>query len=56
MERILLDKHPKNGWLKSLLLTLMHRLKQFAQLWSLQTLLDLPDRLKNLWQQLIGSY
>ncbi|MBP7956277.1 DUF2254 domain-containing protein [Psychrobacter faecalis] len=34
----------------------MHRLKQFAQLWSLQTLLDLPDRLKNLWQQLIGSY
>ena len=51
-----MDKHPKNGWLKSLLLTLMHRLKQFAQLWSLQTLLDLPDRLKNLWQQLIGSY
>ncbi|WP_288726637.1 hypothetical protein [uncultured Psychrobacter sp.] len=41
-----MDKHPKNGWLKSLLLTLMHRLKQFAQLWSLQTLLDLPDRLK----------
>ena len=51
-----MDKHPKNGWLKSLLLTLMHRLKQFAQLWSLQTLLDLPDRLKNLWQRLIGSY
>ena len=51
-----MDKHPKNGWLKSLLLSLMHRLKQFAQLWSLQTLLDLPDRLKNLWQQLIGSY
>jgi len=51
-----LDKHPKSGWLKSLLLTIMHRLKQFAQLWSLQTLLDLPDRLKNLWQQLIGSY
>lgn len=51
-----MNKHPKNGWLKSLLLTLMHRLKQFAQLWSLQTLLDLPDRLKNLWQQLIGSY
>lgn len=51
-----MDKHPKNGWLKSLLLSLMHSLKQFAQLWSLQTLLDLPDRLKNLWQQLIGSY
>ena len=32
------------------------RLKQFTQLWSLQTLSDLPDRLKNLWEQLIGSY
>ncbi|WP_286738883.1 DUF2254 domain-containing protein [Psychrobacter sp. UBA3068] len=32
------------------------RLKQFTQLWSLQTLTDLPDRLRNLWQQLIGSY
>ncbi len=31
-------------------------LKQFSQLWSLQTLADLPDRLRNLWQQLIGSY
>ena len=34
----------------------MHRLKQLTQLWSLQTLTDLPDRLRNLWQQLIGSY
>ncbi|WP_435980075.1 DUF2254 domain-containing protein [Psychrobacter sp. DM4] len=31
-------------------------LHKFAQLWSLQTLTDLPDRIKNLWQQLIGSY
>ncbi|WP_350562431.1 DUF2254 domain-containing protein [Psychrobacter sp. CAL346-MNA-CIBAN-0220] len=31
-------------------------LKQFAHLWSLQTLTNLPDRLKNLWQQLLGSY
>ena len=30
--------------------------KSFIQLWSLQTLTDLPDRLRNLWQQLIGSY
>ena len=51
-----MDKHPKNGWLKSALLTIMHRLKQLTQLWSLQTLTDLPDRLRNLWQQLIGSY
>lgn len=29
---------------------------KFAQLWSLQTLADLPDRIRNLWQQLIGSY
>ncbi|KAA0912869.1 DUF2254 domain-containing protein [Psychrobacter sp. ANT_WB68] len=34
----------------------MHRLRRFTQLWSLQTLTDLPDRLRNLWQQLIGSY
>lgn len=34
----------------------LHALKKFAQLWSLQTLTDLPDRLRNLWQQLIGSY
>ena len=34
----------------------MHRLKQLTQLWSLQKLTDLPDRLRNLWQQLIGSY
>ena len=51
-----MDKHPENGWLKSAWLTLMHRLKQFTQLWSLQTLTDLPDRLRNIWQQLIGSY
>ena len=51
-----MDKHPKNGWLKSAWLTIMHRLKQLTQLWSLQTLTDLPDRLRNLWQQLIGSY
>jgi len=51
-----LDKHPENGWLKSAWLTIMHRLKQFTQLWSLQTLTDLPDRLRNIWQQLIGSY
>lgn len=31
-------------------------LKQFMQLWSLPTLTSLPERLKNLWEQLIGSY
>ena len=33
-----------------------NRLKQFTKLWSIQTLTDLPDRLNNLWQWLIGSY
>ena len=36
--------------------TAQSKLKQFTQLWSLQTLTDLPDRLRALWQQLIGSY
>ena len=45
----------KNVWQR--LLEMAHnRLRQLTQLWSLQTLTDLPDRLKNLWQQLMGSY
>ena len=51
-----MNRHPESGWFNSALLTITHRLKQFAQLWSLQTLTDMPDRLRNLWQQLIGSY
>lgn len=51
-----MDKHPKNGWFTSVLHAITHGLKQFTQLWSLQTIMDLPDRLRNLWQQLIGSY
>ena len=35
---------------------ILHRSDQFAQLWSIQTLANLPDHLKNLWQLLIGSY
>lgn len=46
----------KNNLLKRILTASLYWLKQFAQLWSLQTLTDLPDRLRNLWQQLIGSY
>lgn len=34
----------------------LYWLKQLTQLWSLKTLTDLPDRLKNIWQQLMGSY
>ena len=49
-------KYPEHGWFRSALLAIIHRLKQFTQLWSLQTLTNLPDRLTNLWQQLIGSY
>ena len=51
-----MDKHPENGWFKSAWLAIMHRLKPFTRLWSLQTLTNFPDRLTNLWQQLIGSY
>lgn len=46
----------KDNLLKRLLTSSLYWLKQFVQLWSLQTLTDLPDRLKNLWQRLIGSY
>lgn len=42
-------------WIRTIS-TGQNKLKQFTQLWSLQTLTDLPDRLRNLWQQLIGSY
>jgi uncharacterized membrane protein len=50
------NKDDKNSlWIRTLDIS-QNKLKQFAQLWSLQTLTDLPDRLRNLWQQLIGSY
>ena len=42
----------KSLWIRTLDIS-QNKLKQFAQLWSLQTLTDLPDRLRNLWQQLI---
>lgn len=49
----------KNGgkslWLRSFTMG-RHKLKQFTELRSQQILTDLPDRLRNLWQQLIGSY
>lgn len=51
-----MSKNPKTSLLKRALVVIKHRLRQFLQLWSLQTLTDLPDRLKNLWQQLLGSY
>ncbi|MGO2622830.1 MAG: DUF2254 domain-containing protein [Psychrobacter sp.] len=51
-----MDNSPENGLIKRLLTVIAQGMKQFIQLWSLQTLTDLPDRLRNLWQQLIGSY
>ncbi|MEC5211015.1 putative membrane protein [Psychrobacter sp. PL15] len=30
--------------------------RKFLHLWSIQTLTNLPERLRNLWQQLLGSY
>lgn len=34
----------------------LESLKRFANLWSKQNLSSLPDRLKNIWERLIGSY
>jgi len=34
----------------------LHSFKQFADLLSYQTLTNLPDRLKNIWERLLGSY
>ena len=45
----------KSSWIRALEMG-QNRFRQFTQLWSLQTLTDLPDRLRNMWQQLIGSY
>lgn len=45
----------KSSWIRTFNIG-QNRLKPFTQLWSLQTLADLPDRLRNLWEQLIGSY
>lgn len=51
-----MSEKPKTPMPTRMLTAFLHGLKQLPQLWSLQTLTDLPDRLKNLWQQLIGSY
>lgn len=51
-----MSKDPKTSLPKRTLAAIKQRLRQFLQLWSLQTLTDFPDRLKNIWQQLIGSY
>ncbi|WP_201582279.1 DUF2254 domain-containing protein [Psychrobacter immobilis] len=50
------DNHTKNTLFTRAVDTGQNGLKNLAQLWSLKTLTDLPDRLKNLWEQLIGSY
>ncbi|WP_227671506.1 DUF2254 domain-containing protein [Psychrobacter sp. 72-O-c] len=51
-----MNKNPGNSLPKRTLAASLQWLKQFVHLWSLQTLTSLPDRLKNIWQQLIGSY
>lgn len=50
------DNHTKDTLFTRAVDTGQNGLKNLAQLWSLKTLTDLPDRLKNLWEQLIGSY
>ncbi len=51
-----MSKDPKTSLLKQILAEFKHRLRQFLQLWSLQNLTNLPDRIKSLWQKLLGSY
>ena len=51
-----MTKHTKGNLFNRLSASGLKRLRQFFQLWSLKTLTNLPDRLTNLWQQLIGSY
>lgn len=47
---------PNDGFTKQLFVAAEQRLKQLSQLLSLQVLADLPDRLRNFWQALLGSY
>ena len=51
-----MTKHAEDNLFNRLSTSSLKRLRQFFQLWSLKTLTNLPDRLTNLWQQLIGSY
>ncbi len=51
-----MNNDTKNSLPKRILTAILYWLKQFAQLWTLQTLTDLPERVRNLWQLLIGSY
>ncbi len=51
-----MNKNHKSSLFKRTSTASLYWFKQFIQLWSLQTLTSLPDRLKNRWQQLLGSY
>lgn len=46
----------KNKPSKYSLTKLISWLKSLAHLWSLETFTNLPERLKNIWQKLLGSY
>lgn len=50
------NDHAKNSLFTRAVNTGQNGLKNLAQLWSLKTLTDLPDRFRNLWEHLIGSY
>lgn len=51
-----MSDHPKTSLLSRTQTALINKLRQFVELWSIQTLTNLPDRLRNLWQVLLGSY
>ena len=50
------DQKNQQNVLRSFTDTSLYGLKKFADLWSKQTLTSLPDRIKNIWERLLGSY
>ncbi len=56
LELTTLNKRPEDRLSKRTLTAGLYWFRQFIQLWSLQTLTSLPDRIRNRWQQLLGSY
>ncbi len=50
------DQKNEQRLLKNFIDTSLYSLKKFANLWSKQTLTSLPDRIKNIWERLLGSY
>ena len=55
-ELVPVKDHSKDNLSASIFASLIAWLKDFRQRWSFKNLTNLPDRLKNIWQRLLGSY